>query len=146
MARRRTPRGEEASHELTSMIDVTFLLLVFFVCTMQFRILEGKLPTHLPTDRGDSAVPSVADVLETLEIRLDRDRRATDGVRIRCGFRVVDGNDGVGALVAAAVSNQPDLRARVTVGDGVTHGQVVSVVDACLAGGLTDIAFAAIPL
>ena len=128
------------------MIDVTFLLLVFFVCTMQFKVLEGKLPTHLPKEGGHAISTSVEETLEPLDIQLALDRRATDGVRIRVGFQVVDGNDGVGALVAAALRRQPSLRARVSVGDGVTHQQVVSVVDACLTGGLTDIAFAGIPL
>ncbi len=34
------------------MIDVTFLLLIFFMCTLNFRTLEGHLSAYLPKDAG----------------------------------------------------------------------------------------------
>ena len=37
---------------MTPMIDVTFLLLIFFMCTLKFKILEGKLGAYLPKDVG----------------------------------------------------------------------------------------------
>ena len=37
------------------MIDVVFLLLIFFICTMKFKVLEGKLATVLPKDVGVNA-------------------------------------------------------------------------------------------
>ena len=41
--------------ELTPMIDVTFLILVFFLCTIQLRSLEGQLESHLPRSSGEVA-------------------------------------------------------------------------------------------
>lgn len=46
---------EEVKLELTPMIDVTFLILIFFMCTLKFKTLEGKLVSYLPTDRGLSS-------------------------------------------------------------------------------------------
>jgi len=43
---------EEVKLELTPMIDVTFLILIFFMCTLKFKTLEGKLVSYLPTDKG----------------------------------------------------------------------------------------------
>lgn len=43
---------EEVKLELTPMIDVTFLILIFFMCTLKFKTLEGKLISYLPTDKG----------------------------------------------------------------------------------------------
>lgn len=37
---------------MTPMIDVTFLLLVFFLCTMQFNELKMKHDLNLPKDIG----------------------------------------------------------------------------------------------
>ena len=37
---------------MTPMIDVTFLLLIFFMCTLKFKTLEGKLAAYLPKDVG----------------------------------------------------------------------------------------------
>ena len=53
----RKPESEEDSLEMTPMIDVTFLLLVFFLCTLQFKTLEGRLSAHLPKDEGMAANP-----------------------------------------------------------------------------------------
>lgn len=49
---------EEVKLELTPMIDVTFLILIFFMCTLKFKTLEGKLLSYLPTDRGLANNPS----------------------------------------------------------------------------------------
>ena len=34
---------DKCEMEMTPMIDVTFLLLIFFLCTLKFKLLEGKL-------------------------------------------------------------------------------------------------------
>ena len=44
--------GEKCELEMTPMIDVTFLLLIFFMCTLKFKVLEGKLGPYLPKDVG----------------------------------------------------------------------------------------------
>jgi biopolymer transport protein ExbD len=55
--------------DLTSMIDVTFLLLIFFICTLEYKKLEGKLTAYLPSEFGSDMRPVVP--LEKLEIRVD---------------------------------------------------------------------------
>ena len=47
---------EEAKLELTPMIDVSFLILIFFMC-LPFKTLEGKLQAFLPTDKGINPIP-----------------------------------------------------------------------------------------
>ena len=37
--------------DMTPMIDVVFLLIIFFLC-IDFKILEAKLPAYLPKDKG----------------------------------------------------------------------------------------------
>lgn len=44
--------GEKAELKMTPMIDVVFLLLIFFMCATKFKSLEGKLETFLPQDEG----------------------------------------------------------------------------------------------
>lgn len=45
---RQRPRGEASlDTAMTPMIDVVFLLLVFFVCTASFRLIEQMLPGTL---------------------------------------------------------------------------------------------------
>ena len=38
------------------MIDVVFLLLIFFMCASKFRIPEGALRAYLPKDSGTGTI------------------------------------------------------------------------------------------
>jgi len=57
---------EEIKPDMTPMIDVTFLLLIFFIVTLKFKVLEGRLDAALPKDRGTST--SDAEEIEKLDI------------------------------------------------------------------------------
>ena len=57
---------DECQLEMTSMIDVVFLLLIFFLCTLKFKTLEGKLAAYLPKDVGVNT--SEAEEIEKVEI------------------------------------------------------------------------------
>ena len=59
---------EDCELEMTPMIDVTFLLLIFFLCTLKFKTLEGKLSAFLPKDVGVNQ--SEAEPIEKVEITL----------------------------------------------------------------------------
>lgn len=43
--------NDESKLELTPLIDVAFLILIFFMC-LPFKTLDGKLQAFLPTDKG----------------------------------------------------------------------------------------------
>ena len=59
----------ESRLDMTPMIDVTFLLLIFFMCTLKFKTLDGKLSAYLPKDVGVNTTP--AEPKEKIEIRMD---------------------------------------------------------------------------
>ena len=52
MSRSKDLDRDECEMEMTPMIDVVFLLLIFFMCTLKFKTLEGKLSAYLPKDVG----------------------------------------------------------------------------------------------
>lgn len=60
----------EASFDLTPMIDVIFLLIIFFMLSSQFASTEAR-PVDLPREPGEEAVASEASV--KLLIDIDRD-------------------------------------------------------------------------
>ena len=66
--------------EMTPMIDVTFLLLIFFMCTLKFKTLEGKLAAYLPKDVGVNA--DDAEEIEKVEILV---RVKEDGAKLKPG-------------------------------------------------------------
>ena len=71
----------EASLTPTSMIDVTFLLLVFFLCTLRFKSLDQKLEAHLPREGGVAQ----GEPAPVIDVRL---RVLEEGVDIDNGQRV----------------------------------------------------------
>lgn len=52
-------RGQSATLDsaMTPMIDVVFLLLVFFVWTASFQMVEQLLPSEMSSQMGDSNTP-----------------------------------------------------------------------------------------
>ncbi|MHC4410012.1 MAG: ExbD/TolR family protein [Planctomycetota bacterium] len=48
--------NEKMEMELTPMIDVAFLILIFFMC-LPFKTLDGKLQAFLPTEKGLNPTP-----------------------------------------------------------------------------------------
>ncbi|MEE2857702.1 MAG: biopolymer transporter ExbD [Planctomycetota bacterium] len=56
MARRAKPKRNvgEVETDMTSMIDVVFLLLIFFMLATKFKLPEGTLRSYLPKNRGES--------------------------------------------------------------------------------------------
>jgi biopolymer transport protein ExbD len=60
--------GDPPEAELPlSMIDVTFLLLVFFMCSMQFKTIEQRLDADLPKDGPG---PGPGDIERPTEVRV----------------------------------------------------------------------------
>ena len=59
---------KEIQLEITPLIDVVFLILIFFMCTLQFKDSRKKFVTYLPTHEGlgtkeqplETLVPEVA--------------------------------------------------------------------------------------
>ena len=68
MASHLNDAAEEADMDMTPMIDVVFLLIIFFLC-IDFKTLEAKLPAYLPTDRGSQSTPE--EPVEQLSVRVE---------------------------------------------------------------------------
>ena len=74
---------EESKLEMTPMIDVTFLLLIFFMCTLKFKTLEGKLAAYLPKDVGVNS--SDDEPIEKVEVVLRVIQEGTKYKPVRAG-------------------------------------------------------------
>jgi biopolymer transport protein ExbD len=63
--------------DLTPMIDVTFLLLIFFLC-IEFRSLEAKLAAWLPLDHGRHSSQAQPTPMLHFRIFCDPEKRGTE--------------------------------------------------------------------
>ena len=138
--RRMSAARREAGIEITPLIDVVFLLLIFFMVSSSF-VQKQVISVTLPESGA-----AVANVSDTVEISLDA-----------AGMYFVDGQP-VGRersqLLAAMQSIVRNLDARALTEQPVeiradanaTHQSVVRVLDVCAALGLVQVSLATVPV
>ncbi len=128
---------------MTPMIDVIFLLLIFFVCTASFQPPEEILPTQLSlpgtVDSDVPLDPEVADLEEIVVKILWREGRAR--------WRINDVDYGQLAQVHAVLTGvkqvKADLPVILDVEAAVPMEHVIDVYDLCRGVGLERVQFAA---
>lgn len=153
---------EESKLEMTPMIDVTFLLLIFFMLTLKFKTLEGKLLAYLPKDVGVN--PEDTEPIEKVAILV---RVRNEGTKLNArGDAPWDGNPksrfkfhtdrlieySVGPRTTTSLAEletrlreihlaQPERTATIDPRAGTNYEDVVGALDAALNAGFTSITF-----
>lgn len=114
---------------LTPLIDVVFLLLIFFLVTSEFEDEERRLDIVLPS--ATTAEPMIA---KSREIVIDVD---DEGIIYVGG--AVKTIDELESLLARAVADNPSGQTVVIRADrSSTFQPVVSIMDACNRNGVSD--------
>ena len=111
---------------MASMIDIVFLLLIFFMCTSSFRKLESEMPTQVPQSRG--ARKSVEDV-GPIRVRLSLEGT----VVVECDSVVCGSYAGLVRRLrqlAAARSPHPPPPVLIQGEANVPYGDMVAALDA----------------
>ena len=123
---------EPAAMQLAPMIDIVFLLLIFFIVTWQFSRSETELSVSVPTAE-EGAEPErqrgeiIINVLADNSIRVEGSN--VDLAQLHDKL----------AKIAREFENQP-VRIR---GDGkVAYQRIVEVIDTCQKAGIWNISFA----
>lgn len=159
---RRLP--EEAKLEMTPMIDVTFLLLIFFLATLRFKTLDGRLAAYLPPEGvAPSALTEPRTPLDLVIEVVHPGTRLTPrgtlwaagGGRYRYGSdRVLQYTlgparfDRFESLEARLKALGDDVKAnpiKLDVRAGVVQSEAVRVLDHLAASGWTDVVFRGAP-
>ena len=131
----------EASVELTPLIDVVFLLLIFFMVSSSF-VQDQALNVALPQANGGARPAQEV----YINIVVGRD-----------GTYVIDGNSAVdGSLSGLSTQLRRVVRAKSQLSENLpvvisadantTHQAVVRVMDACAQVGLSEISLATQPI
>ena len=166
---------EEVKLELTPMIDVTFLILIFFMCTLKFKTLESKIDSYLPLDKGLSNAPAVipADDLE-IELRVARDQHGKKLEEREVGIRRGGTNTFFGISKGVWVDPKdhknvkilwdppdtmeqvreymknirqadPEAKAKIKPWSATPHLYVVTILDEMRQVGFIDVSYTGIP-
>ncbi len=114
--------------EMTPIIDIVFLLLIFFLVATTFQQEERELQIALP--QAEAAGP-ISLSLREIVVNITGD-----------GSLVVAGQntdlDGLRSIVADAVSGNPDQKVTVRGDRDVPYGTVARVLDVCKASGVQE--------
>ena len=130
MPKRRRGR-HEATVELTPLIDVVFLLLIFFMVSTTF-IRETLLKINLPEASGELQEVEQG----TIEISIDRSGQysVNDRLLVNSEKRTL-----VKALQEISDANDPSARVIITADANAAHQAVVRAMDAAGNVGLTRV-------
>ena len=123
---------EPANMQLAPMIDIVFLLLIFFIVTWQFTKSETELSVSVPTaqegadperQRGEIVINILANGMIKIE---------GTSVDLPPLLKKL-------ASIAAQYENQP---VRIRGDGGVAYQRIVEVIDTCQKAGIWNISFA----
>ena len=122
---------------MAAMIDVVFLLLIFFMCPSTFARPERDLPSPLPR-KGTAAEADDQD-LPAVRIRL---ALADGSLAVTCDDQPCASTKDLLAMLEAraAIGDPPVI---IDGQQAVPFGQMVAALDACHRAGLYRTAFAA---
>ena len=131
----RPHRPQNADINLTPLIDVVFLLLIFFMVSTTFKD-EARLRVQLPQAQGEEAPDK-----EPEHIRLVIDQSGSYYVDDRA---VVDRQHlTLVRALTGALGERKDLPVLIQADANTPHQAVMTALDAAAEVGLTRIAFAA---
>ncbi len=130
----RPQRQDAPDINLTPLIDVVFLLLIFFMVSTTFKD-DGRLRLELPRADGE---PAAAEEITLIEVIIDRFGRyyVNDAQVVDTDLATVEK-----ALIGAA-GERRDLPVLIKADARTPHQAVMRVLDAASQLGLVKIAFA----
>jgi len=126
----RSAQGESAapSIELTPIIDMVFLLLIFFLVATTFKQSEREMQIALPeTESGGPISMSLKELIVNV---------AGDGSIVVAGQTVEP--ESLRAMVAEAVKNNPQQKVTVRGDKNASYGTMARVLDICKAAGVQE--------
>ena len=134
--------GEAMQLQMTSMIDVVFLLLIYFVITANFTIDEGALLATMPGNSAQDRPDEDLDPPTNIELT-----SADDGVtyRISVNGQPIDNATALAGFMKARVRTgqmKADDIVQIKPQGEVRWQHVVNVFNACVRANLENVGFA----
>lgn len=125
--------GDEFALNLTSMTDIVFLMLVFFMLATTFVDPEKALGIELPGASAASDAPAEELIINVLE----------DGTYVVGGVSL--DAEGLKARLGEAARARPDTPVTIRGHRLARHEAIVTAMDACQGLGLTNLSVGTTP-
>lgn len=120
--------SEAPAIDLTPIIDMVFLLLIFFLVATTFHQTEREMKIALPV--ADASLP-MSTLLRELVVNVDRDGR------IVLNGRTVSAEE-MRSTIAQAVTANPEQKVTVRGDREATYAHIVSALDICKSAGIQE--------
>ena len=120
--------GSEVRLEMTPMIDMVFLLLIFFLVATTFNQDEREMQIALPFAASSAPFSSM---LQELIINIDK-----DGTFILSGREVSP--EELATIVADAVADNPDQKVTIRGDRDAVYMHIVRALDICKSSGIQE--------
>lgn len=124
---------KSAKFDLTPLIDVVFLLLIFFMLTTTFVNLENRVKVNLPS--GDFAS---AESSENIIITITENNTVYFNGKLIDPLKLTES-------VAINIKDEPEKIVVLEADQNVLHGKVIRIMDLIKKGGAERIAIATQP-
>jgi len=142
MARLRKKPDERVGIPLAPMIDVVFLLLIYFMVSSTLEKQEADLSFELPGTVEQASPLDIPDE-QIIEIRADGQVVVNDyayDAPEAPEYRELTAM--LSRYAQASAANKVEARVTLAPADETAHQSVVKVMDACAAAGVTQVNFA----
>ncbi|MBI3099882.1 MAG: biopolymer transporter ExbD [Planctomycetes bacterium] len=141
------PEETPLETNMTPMIDIIFQLLIFFMCSIHFKALEGKLMSYLPKDKGmktSVATPQLNEI--TVDVEFDEATKTSKYFVGESTYTDVDQVIDVVQKVYDQFRDQPKpAPVKLRAQPKVPWRDVIAVVDGCKKRNITNVEFQAAP-
>lgn len=114
--------------ELTPIIDMVFLLLIFFLVATTFHQSEREMQIALPVSEASGPISQAARELVI---------NVTNTGQIIANGQSVD-EEGLRAIVTRAVEQNPDQKVIIRGDREASYGMVARALDVCKAAGIQE--------
>jgi biopolymer transport protein ExbD len=128
MIRVTEPKNTVESIELTPIIDMVFLLLIFFLVATTFHQTEREMQIALPASASAGPISSV---LREIIINVD-----AEGEIIVSGISMTA--EDLRTLVTEAVAGNPEQKVTVRGDRATAYANIIRVLDVCKGAGIQE--------
>ncbi len=136
----------DSDRAMTPMIDVVFLLLIFFVCASAGQAIEETLPTRLNMGSIETDVlPEEKTEPKGDEVWLTIKQTETNKTIVDMNGTEYADFDELGDLLKLLSEAQSDIPVILDIGAEVPMGEVLHIYDLCRAAKFDSVNFAASP-
>lgn len=120
---------EEAQIDMTSMLDIVFIMLIFFIVTSSF-VKESGVEVNRPhASHSESQKSATVFIAVTAKNEIYIDKRVVDKERVQ-------------AVLESLTTQQPNPSVVIQADELAFNGTVVSVMDSVKGAGINKIALA----